>query len=74
MRLKVAEFDRLAELRGWKTARERCNALGISPAQLAKVRAGQSNPGAKFIDRTLAAFGVPYGVLFERVPESAAVS
>lgn len=74
IKLRVAEFDRLAALRGWVTAKQKSEALGISPAQLAKVRAGQSNAGAKFIAATLDAFDVPYGVLFERVTKPAEVA
>lgn len=70
MRLRVGEFDRLANKCGLTTINQRCEALGISPAQLAKVRSGQSRPGAKFIDRCLSLFGpASYHDLFERVTD-----
>lgn len=75
VRLNVAEFDRLCTLRGWTTARQRCTALGISPAQYSKVLAGQSGPGAKFIGNAVEVLAVPYGVLFTRqAPEPVAVA
>lgn len=72
VKLNVDEFDRLANLRGWRTIAERSRALGISPAQYGKVRSG-AVPGTKFIDSCVRTLRVPYEVLFVRDNETAGV-
>lgn len=67
LRLRLEEFDRLTTLRGWTTDAERARQLGISGATMTNLRKGKNNPGPKFIDRCLQAFGAPmYDVLFDR--------
>lgn len=62
------EFDRLTQLRGWETDRERARQIGISEQMLNHMRLGRANPGSKVIERFIATFGSSlYDVLFERV-------
>jgi transcriptional regulator with XRE-family HTH domain len=67
LRLRLEEFDRLTSLRGWNTDAERARQLGVSGATMTNLRKGKVNPGPKFIDQCLKAFGTPmYDVLFDR--------
>jgi len=68
-KLRLAEFDRLTELRGWTNDAERCQALGISQSYMSRIRRGEMQPGGSFIHRTMRTLQVPYGVLFEDTDE-----
>lgn len=69
------EFDRLTNLRGWTTDKERAQAIGIATSTMSRIRNRVDSPGTKFVDRSLTVLGVPYGVLFKQSePERQAVA
>jgi hypothetical protein len=67
--LRTDEFNRLCAAKQLFTARQIYERMGMSAAQLEKVRKHQRQPGPKFIHNALALLEVPYVVLFERVTE-----
>lgn len=68
LRLRLDEFDRLTEDKGWTTDAERARQLRISDRLMSHLRVGRTRPGLKFVDRCLEVFGPEkYDVLFERV-------
>lgn len=70
--LKLPKFDELTKQRGWETDADRARGLGLDPATISRVRAGQQRPGAKFINRCLREFGsLAFDVLFEEVEDAA---
>lgn len=70
VKLRLDEFDRLTRERGWKDDARRAEGLGVSASTISRIRSGDSNPGARFVDRCLATFGpLAYDLLFERVSE-----
>jgi transcriptional regulator with XRE-family HTH domain len=72
VKLRLAEFDTLTIGRGWRNDKERAEGLGISQSQMSRIRSGESNPGAMFVDRCLEVFGpLAYDRLFERVEDAA---
>lgn len=72
VKIRLAEFDALTVQRGWRTDKERAQGLGVSQSQISRIRSGESNPGAMFVDRCLEVFGpLAYERLFERVEDAA---
>jgi hypothetical protein len=72
VKLRLAEFDALTIERGWKEDKDRAAGLGISQSLMSRIRSGEVNPGAKFIDACVAAFGpLAYDRLFERFQDAA---
>lgn len=72
VRIRIAEFDTLTLGRGWRNDKERADGLGVSQSQISRIRSGDSNPGATFVDRCLKIFGpLAYDRLFERVEDGA---
>lgn len=63
-RLRLDEFDRLTQLRGWHTDAQRSRGMGISQELLSRIRRGKSLPGAAFIHRVMTVLQVPYPLLF----------
>lgn len=66
IRLRTDVFDDLCRDKGLRKQKDISAELGISSSQLGKVRAGTSQPGSKFIDRSLEVLGVPYRALFTK--------
>jgi len=71
VRVRFDQFDRLCDAKGWANDFARSRALGISHTHLSRVRSGHVGVGGKFIGAALAALGVPFEAVFERVPEEA---
>jgi len=70
LRLRLDEFDRLTGDKGWTTDAERARRLGVSDRLVSHLRVGRTEPGLKFVDACIRAFGPgAYDVLFERAAE-----
>lgn len=66
LRLRIEEFDRLTNIRGWTTDAQRAAAIGVSPTLMSRVRSGELRPGQKFIAGCITIWGsAGYDVLFE---------
>lgn len=72
VKLRLDEFDAMTIERGWKNDKERASGLRVSQSLISRIRSGDANPGASFIDRCMEAFGpLAYDRLFERVRDAA---
>lgn len=72
VKLRLAEFDALTIERGWKEDKDKASNLGISASLMSRIRSGEVNPGAKFIDACISTFGpAAYDRLFERTQDAA---
>lgn len=72
VKLRISEFDALTTERGWKEDKEKASALGISQSLMSRIRSGEVNPGAKFIDACISVFGsTAYDRLFDRSQDAA---
>ena len=65
VRLKLTEFDRVTEERGWGTDAERCRQLHIPAPTMSSIRAGNRTVGSRTIHRIMRRIDVPYLTLFE---------
>lgn len=66
MAIRFAEFDRLCQLRGWRTDAEIARQLQVSQATIRNMRVGRTGAGPKVINAVLRTFGAAvYDVLFE---------
>lgn len=72
VKLRITEFDALTDERGWKEDKDKASGLGISPSLMSRIRSGEVNPGAKFIDACVGVFGASaYDRLFDRSQDAA---
>lgn len=68
--LNIEELDRRRDQLGITTGQELAQRIGVHPAQVSRVLAGGSAPGARFIAGLLEVFGKDsFAALFDIAPD-----
>lgn len=67
VRLRLAQFDALAQRQGLATDTAKAEFIGIDKGTLSRVVNGEGLPGERFIAACIATFGAAFEDLFEVV-------
>lgn len=66
VRLRIAQYRKFCKLKGWVTIQRQADEIGVDPATISRITAGQTAPGERFIAGVLTAFPeLDFNDLFE---------
>jgi transcriptional regulator with XRE-family HTH domain len=69
IRLRKAEYLRIAAGRGLDDYLSLARALHLAPTTVARVMEGKCGPGPKFVANSMHLFGVTFEAVFDTVPD-----